>query len=244
MNGYNSKKLAGVFLLIVSTFALLVIFHRIGCYFYEYDPEFAPYDYGRLNFFSYFTIQSNVFVIFYLAVKSFALLGSKRCEKMIYNSALGAFATTYIIVTGVVFSGGVVIKLTPPFLWDTPVHSMSAFTQIFHHMIIPPFVLLLWLLQKDGKYLSYRKLPLFGIYPAVYSLFSVLRGKLSNPHFYAYPFYNPEFVYGIFHKDKAYGGEISGYLLMIPLFFAGIGFFIGVAALVLLVHNKRVERKN
>ncbi len=236
----SENKVLGGFLFVVAFFAFLVILHRIGCYVYEYDPQFAPYDYGKYNFFSFFTVQSNIFVFIYLFIKSFSLFGCEKARRIIDKPVIGALVTVYIIVTGLVYCCGIPLGFTPPFVWDNPVHAMSSFIQVFHHMIIPPLMVILWFFPSDGKKISFRTLPYFGIYPFVYSVFSIVRGALSDPAFYAYPFYNPEFVYGLFRPGKE-GSVIAGYLLMIPLLIVGIGLFIGVAALVIFIHNKRIR---
>lgn len=235
-----NNKILGIILLIIAIFGTLVIFHRIGCYFYEYDPKFASYDYGRFNFFSYFTVQSNIFVCIYLYFASFAILGNKKAKKIVFNPMIGALVTTYIIVTGAVYCCGIPMGFTPPFTWDTPVHGMSSFIQVFHHMIIPPLMILLWLFPFTNEKISYKKLPIFGIYPFVYSIFSIIRGAVSNPQFFAYPFYNPEFDYGLFSSEGY--TVIKGYLSMIPLLIVGIGLFILIAALVILIRNKRITK--
>lgn len=235
-----SSKVLAVFLLVISIFGFLVIFHRIGCYFYEYDPEFAPYDYGRLNFFSYFTVQSNIFVAIYLLLASLGIFGNERAKKFAFNPIIGTAVTTYIIVTGAVYCSGIPLGFTPPFTWDTPVHAMSSFIQVFHHMIIPPIMVILWFFPFNDQQVKLKALPYFGIYPLVYSLFSIVRGAVSNPHFFAYPFFNPEFVYGMFAKNGY--TIVKGYLSMLPLLVAGIGIFIAIAAVVRLIHNKRCAK--
>ena len=111
-------------------------------------------------------------------------------------------------------------------------------------MIIPPLMVLLWFFPLSDERISFRLLPYFGIYPFIYSVFCIVRGKVSNPPFYAYPFYNPEFVFGLFFRDRMYTGQISGYVMMLPLLVVGIGVFIGVAAAVIAVHNRRIRTVN
>lgn len=232
------KKIIGVFLFVIAVFAALVIFHRMGYYHFEYDEKFAPYDYGKFNFFSYFTVQSNIFVCIYLFFVSLSMLGVEKARKVAENPFVTVSATVYIIVTGAVYCSGIPLGFTPPFTWDSPVHSMTSFIQVFHHMIIPPLMVLLLIFRKNTAKFNYKLLPLIGIYPFVYSLFSIIRGKISNPKFYAYPFYNPEFVYELFIKNQT-ADEKIGYLLMLVLLVLGISLFIGIGALVALIYNKR-----
>ena len=243
MNGknYSRNKPAGIALMIIAVFAAMVIFHRMGCYLYEYDPQFAPYDYGRFNFFSFFTVQSNIFVCIYLFIISLSYLGIKSADKAAYNPVLTVLVTTYIIITGAVYCAGIPLGFTPPFVWKDPVHSMSSFIQIFHHMIIPPLMIILLIFRKNSAKFKYKYLPFTGIYPFVYSVFSIIRGAVSDPPFYAYPFYNPEFVYGLFFKSGEAG--LKGYFLMIPLLILGISLFILTSAAVAVIYNKKAVEK-
>lgn len=231
------NKLFGTFLMLIGIFGVLVIIHRLSFYVYEYDPQFSPIDYGKFNILSYFTVQSNIFVCIYLISYALAVFGSERAAKLAFNPVIGALVTTYIIVTGAVYCCGIPLGFTPPFKWDSAAHSMSSFIQVYHHMIVPPLMVILWFFPATEKKIKRSLLPLFGIYPLVYSLFSIVRGAVSDPQFFAYPFYNPGFVYGLFHHG-AQGEGIMGYVLMLPLLVAGIGLFIAVGAIVILINDK------
>lgn len=238
---HTKNKVFGVLLMLVGIFGVLVIVHRLCYYVYEYDAEFSPIDYGRFNIISYFTVQSNIFVCFYLITSSLAVFGSKKAARIAFNPVVGALVTTYIIVTGAVYCCGIPLGFTPQFKWDNPTHAMSSFIQVFHHMIIPPFMVVLWFFPRTSATISKRLLPFFGIYPLAYSIFSIIRGAVSNPQFFAYPFYNPEFVCELFGKKDA---DIAmGYLLMLPLLVVGIGLFIAVAAVVVMINNRRVKKE-
>ncbi len=238
--GAAGSKLLGVLLLIMGVFGVLVIVHRLSYYVFEYDPEFSPIDYGKYNILSYFTVQSNIFVCFYLLTCAFAIFGSARAKKIAFNPTVGALVTTYIIVTGAVYCCGIPLGFTPPFKWDTAAHSMASFIQVFHHMIVPPFMVILWFFPFTNRKINHRVLPLFGIYPLVYSLFSIVRGAVSDPAFFAYPFYNPEFVFELFMGEREYNAAL-GYVLMLPLLIAGIGLFLIVARIVIFINDKRTD---
>ena len=124
-------------------FSVLIIVHRLVHYVYEFDPKYSPIDYGRFNILSFFTVQSNIFVCFYLLVTAFAVFGNVRAQKIAFSPMLGALVTTYILITGVVYCCGIPLAFTTPYQWDTPTHSMLGFIQVYHHMIIPPLMVLL-----------------------------------------------------------------------------------------------------
>lgn len=240
VNRLYKNKWFGIFLLIIGVFGVLVIIHRLAHYVYEYDAQFSPVDYGRFNIISYFTVQSNIFVCIYLLTMSAAVFGNKNAQKIAFNPTLGAMITTYIVITGLVYCCGIPLGFTPPFKWDNPTHSMSSFIQVFHHMIVPPFMLLLWLFPTVDKKISYKKMWLAGIYPLVYSLFSIIRGAFSNPVFYPYPFYQPTFFWEMFFGNKEFNQTLA-YLLMVPLLIVGIMLFVITAFIMAFIYNKRIH---
>lgn len=239
-NSMKNKSL-GIVLLILGLFSVAVILHRLSYYVFEYDAKFSPIDYGRFNIISYFTVESNIFVCFYLLVNAFAVLGNEKAKRIAFSPTLSLFVTTYIIVTGVVYCCGIPFGFTPPFKWDTPTHSMSSFIQVYHHMIIPPLMLILFLFPATNKKADKKCVWYAGIYPLVYSVFSIIRGVFSNPTFYPYPFYRPEFIWDLFLKGKEMNLALA-YLLMLPVLVVGIGIFIALARLLLFIQDKRKEK--
>ncbi len=237
----SRNKILGAALLVVSIFAVLIIFHRFGYYAYEYDAQFAPVDYGKYNFLSFFTVQSNIFVCIYLTSLSMALLGVKCAEKIAFNPVIGTMVTTYIFVTGLVYCCGIPMGFTPPFKWDTPGHSITSFIQVFHHMIIPPVMVALWFFPMTNRRVGHKKLWIYGIYPLVYSLFSIVRGAVSDLHFYPYPFYRPDFIRELFFGDRFADNIYAGYALMVPVLIAGITLFIAIARVFIFISDKRID---
>ena len=236
------NKLFGFALMVLGVFATLIIIHRFCYYVYEYDPQFSPIDYGRFNFVSFFTVQSNIFVCFYLIISALAVFGADWAKKIAFNPLVGALVTTYITVTGVVYCCGIPLGFTPPFTWDTPGHWITSFIQVFHHMIIPPFMIVLWFFPATKEKLSRKKLWAFSIYPILYIAFSMIRGAVSDPQFYPYPFFNPTFLWDMFLKGKPMNMPLA-YLMQVPLIISGLAIFIGVGALTVLIHNKRIKAK-
>lgn len=234
------NKLFGALLFIIGLFGVLVIIHRLSYYVFEYNAEFSPIDYGRFNILSFFTVQSNILVCFYLLTTALAVFGSEKAQKIAFSPLFGAMVTTYIIVTGAVYCCGIPLGFTPPFTWDNPTHSMLSFIQVFHHMIIPPFMVALWFFPATSKRVDKKKLWLFGIYPLAYSIFSIIRGAVSKLHFYPYPFYKPEFIWELVFKNKPIN-TTAAYFMMLPLLVVGIGLFIIIGRLVILINDKRTK---
>lgn len=232
------SKILGVLFMLIGVFGILVILHRICAYVFEYDPEFYSVDYGRFNLLAFFTVQSNILVSFYFIAAALGIFGCERAAKIAFNPTFGCLVTTYIIVTGAVFCSGIPMGMTPPLKWDTPLHGMLAFVQILHHMIIPGLCILLWFFPFSDKKIPKDALAISGLYPLAYSLFSIVRGAVSDPTYYPYPFFNPEFIYSTVFPDRK-TNIFAGYAMLLPLLCVGIGLFVAVCAVVRLIGNKR-----
>jgi len=228
-------------MLIAGLIGVAVIIMRIVCYEFEYVPGYYETDYGRFNFFSFFTVQSNLYVSFYLLCLAFAVFGNKNARKIAFNPMVRLTVTTYILVTGAVYCGGIPMGMTPPLSWDNFQHAMLGTVQVFHHMIMPPFMLVLFFIPPTNELIKKKKLWIVGVYPFVYSVFSIIRGAFSNPVFYPYPFYRPEFFWNIFLRGKEMS-PVPAYLIMLPMLLIGIGVFILLALILTVIHN-RICRK-
>lgn len=234
------NKLFGVAAVIFGVFGFLIIIHRLSHYIFEYDAEFSPVDYGRFNILSFFTIQSNVFVYVYLIAAGLAALGVKRAEKIAHEPLVGAMATTYILVTGVVYTAGIPMGFTPPFEWYDAYHAMNSFIQVYFHMIIPPVMLILWFFPFADKQVKHSYVWYFAIYPLVYSVFSIMRGALGEMHFYPYPFYRPEFIWSLFSSSPV--NYAAAYVLMALVLAVGLMLFVAIGRLMILVNDKMTYR--
>ncbi|MBQ6264740.1 MAG: Pr6Pr family membrane protein [Clostridia bacterium] len=234
------KKSTGVFLMILGCLLLLSIILRVSFYRFEYNEKFTTVDYGRFNYFSYFTVQSNLAAAVYCVLAALSVFGVKKL-KPVQKPAAGLFITTYVIIAGIVYCSGFPMGLTPPLAWDTAYHRLINSTQVLHHMINPVALLVFWLRQGSEPRLSKRVLPAVGIYPFVYSLFCIVRGAFFKPVFYAYPFYNPYFILDVIAKGKDVS-FIWGYVTMLPLLVFGISVFVCMAAVLLFVHNRQAKK--
>lgn len=186
-------------------------------------------------------VQSNVFVYVYLICAGLASFGVKCAKKVAYNPLVGAMATTYILVTGLVYTAGIPMGFTPPFQWGDSYHAMSSFIQVYFHMIIPPFMVILWFFPFTNKRINHKTVWFFAIYPFVYSIFSIIRGAVGDMHFYPYPFYRPEFIWSLFSK-----GAINyplAYFLMFVVLVLGMLLFIGIGRLLILANDKMIDKQ-
>ncbi|MBQ7740435.1 MAG: Pr6Pr family membrane protein [Eubacterium sp.] len=231
----------GAFLFFVGILGFAVIIMRVVFYEFEYDPVHYPVDYGRFNFFSYFTVQSNLYVAFYLLCMGLAIFGKEKAQKIAFNPLVRLTVTTYILVTGAVYCGGIPIGMTPPLSWDNFQHIMLGSVQVFHHMIMPPFMLVLFLIPTTGEKIKLKQLPIVGIYPLVYSVLSIIRGAVFKSHFFVYPFYKPEFFWNMLLKGREMNSG-AAYMLLVPMLFLGIGVFLLLALILSLIYNRICEK--
>lgn len=131
------------------------------------------------NFFSFFTIESNIIAVIALIAGALAIYAGKKNQWLDYFR--GA-ATFYMIVTGIVFawllSGleGVQLTAVP---WDNTVL----------HYIIPVAMVFDWFMDRPARRFSYRQAVAWVIFPVLYLVYSLFRGALIN--WYPYPFLNP-----------------------------------------------------
>ena len=236
------NRIFGVLMFLTGLFGVALIIMRVVCYEFEYVPGYYEIDYGRFNFFSYFTVQSNLYVSFYLLCLAFAVFGKTKAQKIAFNPMVMLTVTVYILVTGAVYCSGIPMGMTPPLYFDNFQHAMLGTVQVFHHMIMPPFMLALFLIPPTDEKIQKKKLWIVGIYPFVYSVFSIIRGAFSDPEFYPYPFYRPEFFWNIFFRGREMN-PASAYLLIVPMLLLGIGVFILIALILTLIHNKICKKQ-
>lgn len=220
-------------------FALII--YRLTYYVYEYDSQYSPVNYGKYNIISYFTVQSNFFAYIYFLCAGLGVFGSERAKKIGFNPAIGALVTVYVLVAGVTYCSGFPLGLTPPLKWDSAYHAMSSFIQVYYHMIMPPLALIFWFFPFTNEKLGKKCVLLSGIYPLVYSIVSIVRGAFSDPTYYPYPFYNPEFIRQTVKGDAPLNLPAAYGIIAVLLVF-GISLFMAITAVIVKIHNARITK--
>jgi hypothetical protein len=170
-----------------------------------------------VNFFSFFTILSNVIAVVVLAWAGLSALRDgdpRRTESPRLATAL-VCASTYMIITGVVYNTLLrSIELpqgSQPIWWSNEVL----------HLVGPVFLLLDLLLGPRRRALAWRAVATVVAFPLLWTAYTVIRGPLVTnpatgaPHWYPYPFLNP----------NGPGGWLSvlGYVVVIALAFVVVG---------------------
>lgn len=167
---------AGIVRIYRLVFALLAIVAMGYQLYHLYDVQ---EDVRIANFFSFFTIESNIFasVIFLLA----ALTQLGRRPSRTFDLLRGA-AVLYMTTTGIVYGlllSGYRDELNTSVIWvDNVVHK-----------IFPLVVFADWLIAPPGRRITFRRGLIWLAYPAVYVTYTLIRGPRVD--WYPYPFLDP-----------------------------------------------------
>lgn len=157
------------------------------------------------NFFSYFTIQSNLIAFGVLVWAALSRRASPRLD------VLRGAATLYMTVTGVTYA----LLLSKYQLGLT-----SAWVNAILHQIGPVVVLVDWLYNPPTHRISWRRPLLWLIYPIVWLIYTLIRGPVV--HWYPYPFVNPTLPGGY--------GRVGLYVVGIALSAALLGQILALLA--------------
>lgn len=142
-----------------------------------------PADASTVNFFSFFTIQSNLFAAFVLLWTS----GSREGAQPTRVDYIRGAAVLYMCVTGVVYGlllAGYERELQTTLPWVNNVL----------HRVMPLVLVADWLIVPPTAKLMLRRALAWLAYPLAFAAYSLVRGPLVN--WYPYPFLNPERVGG------------------------------------------------
>lgn len=132
---------------------------------------------STVRFFSYFTILTNIIVAIFATAQWFAKLPNKG----FFGSANTQTAITmYITVVGIVFN--LVLR---SLLKEGGIQS---FLSDILHCLTPLLMIIYWWKFTDGQKLTYKCIPLWLLYPALYAIYILLRGPFAT--WYPYPFMN------------------------------------------------------
>lgn len=160
-------------------FALLAL-SAIAVQFYE---SYTVRQFPVVNFFSFFTIQSNLFAAVVLLRGAWSGSGTDA-----WHHIRGA-AVLYMSITGVVYGlllAGYQAALQTTIPWvDTVLHRLMPLVMVVDWLMEPPR-------SKDMTFIHCATR--WAVYPMAYAGWSLLRGTWAN--WYPYPFLNPQVVGG------------------------------------------------
>jgi hypothetical protein len=129
-----------------------------------------------VNFFSYFTIESNLIAVAALLWAAAASQGGPNARLAFFRGA----ATTYMTVTFVVFA---------LLLADTDVDTAIVWVDRVLHRVIPIVLMADWLIDPPAVRIDPRRAWWWLTYPVAWVVYTMIRGAMVGT--YPYPFLDP-----------------------------------------------------
>jgi hypothetical protein len=151
-------------------------------------------DRSTVEFFSYFTIQSNMIAV---AVLFWVALKPDSEDEQIWRNIIRGAPVLYLGVTGIVFA----ILLS-----DLPLVTVP-FANTVLHKLMPVVVVLDWIIDPPNPGVSFRKALVWMVYPLGWLAYTMMRGYLIG--WYPYPFLDPARMDGY--------RNVTGTILMVLL---------------------------
>lgn len=164
-------------------------------------PGFSP-----ANFFSFFTVESNIFAAVVLLISAYVSLVGKPSRRLEYFR--GA-ATMYMVVVGVIYF--LLLRGSEGSL-NTPLPSVN----FVLHYLFPAYILIDWVVSPLTHTLRFKKALLWLVFPIAYLAYSLIRGPIAG--WYPYPFIDPHGPNGVM--------GIVGVSIAIAAFCVGLTWFI------------------
>lgn len=138
-----------------------------------------PFLESLLQFFSFFTVLTNLLVTIYCTVQLLSTNRQNRTNLFLRPETLTAL-TVFILMVGIVYH--LVLKS----LWNP--EGLLMVTDEIYHTFAPLGTLALWIFSTNNKSGNLKNLFSWLLYPTLYLSFVVISGSFSN--FYPYPFIN------------------------------------------------------
>lgn len=154
------------------------------------------------NFFSFFTVESNIFAAIVLLISAYVSLKGKPSRRLEYFR--GA-ATLYMIVVGVIYF--LLLRDT-----TATVNSPLPWVSFILHYLFPIYIVLDWIISPLAHTLRFKKALLWLIFPLAYLVYSLIRGSIVG--WYPYQFLNP---HGLTGTPGVIGTSIAIALLCLGL---------------------------
>lgn len=139
------------------------------------------------NFFSFFTVESNVLSAVALFVGIFTL-SSAKSDSMAWTVFRGA-ATTYMATTGIVYN--LLLRGI-----ELPQGATVGWSNEILHVVAPVIMVLDWLIAPGRRPLHAKALWAIVIFPILWAGYSLVRGAMvvdprTGEPWFSYPFLNP-----------------------------------------------------
>lgn len=168
-------------------------------------------EFSIANYFSYFTIESNVLGVIVL------LIGAIRDPRDQRWQVIRGAATLYLLITGVVYA--VLLAKVDVMLTDRWINDVL-------HRVLPIVMVLDWILVPVTLGITRALIGAWLSYPAVYGAYTLIRGPIVD--WYPYPFIDP--------REQGYVSLVIGLVILTGVFAL---LAVAVAALGALVDRRR-----
>lgn len=165
-------------------FALTTIFAMTYQFIQGYNDN--P-DFRASNFFSFFTIQSNIIVAVVLLIAGLTALGEHPTRR--FDLIRGA-AVAYIALVGVVY--GILLSG-----YQEELQTTLPWVDNIVHRIIPLVMVADWFIDPPKARIEFRQALVWVAYPIAYLAYTLIRGPQVD--WWPYPFLNPH------HESQGYG---------------------------------------
>jgi len=139
-------------------------------------------DRSTVDFFSYFTIQSNLIAI---GVLLWGALKAFRAPGPLSRDVIRGAAVLHLAVTGIVFAA---------LLSGQPLVTVP-FSNSVLHKLMPIVMVADWIIDPPSEDIDLRTALLWYTYPVIWLLYTMIRGALIG--WYPYPFLDPAAVDGM-----------------------------------------------
>jgi len=157
-------------------------------------------DAGAVNYFSYFTILSNIFAV--------AIFLAWMRPSGTYDLLRGA-VVVYMAVTGVVY--GLLLAHYPV--------SVAAWINDMEHRVMPVVVVADWLIAPPSRRVPWRRVMIWLVFPVAYLIYTEIRGPIAQ--WYPYPFLDPRI--GGYGRVAAYSAGIAVAFVLFSWAVAALG---------------------
>lgn len=143
-----------------------------------------------VNFFSFFTIESNLLGLVLCVVGGVVLLRGGMGTEPVWFTVFRVCVTAYMATTGVVYNTllrGI----------ELPQGSTLGWSNEILHVWMPLLVVVDWLFAPGRNRLEWRRIGAIVVFPIVWAVYTLVRGPLvtdallGTAFWYPYPFLNP-----------------------------------------------------
>lgn len=165
------------------------------------------------NFFSFFTIESNVATVVVCLIGAVLLLTRKDGLDPHWFTVLRGAVATYMIVTGVVYN--VLLRNV-----ELPQGTTVPWSNEVLHVVGPLWMLLDWLFASGRGALGWKAMWGIIAFPLLWGPYTLVRGPLTPdemqdlPYWYPYPFLNPNLDGNSYLSVAAYILLIAGVIAL------------------------------